>query len=74
MDSFVLDHPNLNLVQACLANVPLHMFWSISDQYPDLVCSLHVQVRLVGNFVINEGTQQIQMKIFALNVEEILRL
>ena len=26
------------------------MFWSISNQYPDLVTRLHVQVRLMGNF------------------------
>ena len=26
------------------------MFWSISNQYPDSVNRLHVQIRLVGNF------------------------
>ena len=26
------------------------MFWSISNQYPDLVTRLHVQIRLMGNF------------------------
>ena len=31
------------------------MFWSISDQYPDLLCSLHVQIRLIGNYCLNLG-------------------
>ena len=26
------------------------VFWSISNQYPDLVTRLHVQIRLMGNF------------------------
>ena len=26
------------------------MFWSIRNQYPDLVTRLHVQIRLMGNF------------------------
>ena len=26
------------------------MFWSISNQYPDLVTRLHVRIRLMGNF------------------------
>ena len=52
-NSFILDHPNLSLAQACLATVSPHMFWSISDQYPDLVCCLHVQIRLMGNFGLN---------------------
>ena len=45
---FVFDHPNLSLAQAYLATVYLHIFWSISGQYPDLVCRLHVQIRLMG--------------------------
>ena len=55
MDSFLLDNPNLSLAQACLANVSPRMFLSISDQYPDLVCRLHVQIRLMGNFGLNGG-------------------
>ena len=31
------------------------MFWSISNQYPDLACRLHVQTRLMGNFGLNGG-------------------
>ena len=32
-----------------------HIVWSISDQYPNLVCRLHVQIRLMGNFDLNGG-------------------
>ena len=31
------------------------MFWLISDQYLDLACRLHVQIRLMGNFRLNGG-------------------
>ena len=54
-NSFVLDHPNLILAQACLATVSPHMFWSISDQYPGLVCRLHVKIGLMSNFDLNGG-------------------
>ena len=53
--SFVHGHPNLSLAQACLVTVSQHMFWSITDQYPDLACRLHVHIRLMGNFGLNEG-------------------
>ena len=52
-NSFVLDHPNLSLAQACLATVSPHMFWPISDEYPGLACRLYVQIRLMGNFGLN---------------------
>ena len=44
------------------------MFWSISDQCPDLVCRLNVQIRLMGNFGLNGGYRglQIPMILFAL--------
>ena len=34
----------------CLDLVSPQMFWSISNQYPDLVTRLHVQIKLMGNF------------------------
>ena len=49
-NSFVFYHPNLSLAQTRLANVSSYVFWSISDQYLDLVCRLHVDVKLTGNF------------------------
>ena len=47
---FVQKHPSLKFARTCLDNVSPHKFWTISDQYPDLVCRLHVQIRLMGNF------------------------
>ena len=40
-DTFITDHPDLYIVQACLENTPPRKFWSISKQFPDLVCCLH---------------------------------
>ena len=47
---FVQKHPSFKFARTCLDNVSPHKFWSISDQYPDLVSRLHVQIRLMGNF------------------------
>ena len=47
---FVQQHPSSKFARTCLDNASPHKFWSISDQYPDLVCRLHVQIRLMGNF------------------------
>ena len=35
------------------------MFWSISDQYHNLDCRIHVQIRLTGNSGINGGIPSI---------------
>ena len=48
--NFVIAHPSYKLAEACLDLVSPQMFWSISNQYPDLVTRLHVQIRLMGNF------------------------
>ena len=47
---FVIAHPSYKLAETCLDLVSSQMFWSISNQYPDLVTRLHVQIRLMGNF------------------------
>ena len=52
---FCTDHPGMHVAQECLANVPPEQFWSIADNYPDLVKCLHVQIRLAGNFGLNRG-------------------
>ena len=53
---FVCGHPNMQIAQACLENVSPHKFWSISEQHPDLVSRLHIQIRLMGsNFGLNGG-------------------
>ena len=48
--NFVIAHPSYKLAETCLDLVSAQMFWSISNQYPDLVTRLHVQIRLMGNF------------------------
>ena len=45
---YSVSHPNLNLAKACIDNIPPQQCWSLTDQYPDLVRHLHVQVRLIG--------------------------
>ena len=54
-DTFISDHPDLYIAQACLENTPTGKFWSISEQFPDLVCCLHTQVRLMVRFGLNGG-------------------
>ena len=54
-NAFVLGHPNLAFAKSCLELVPPQKFWSISASYPDLVCRLHAQIRLMGNFGLNAG-------------------
>ena len=44
---FVQKHPSFKFARTCLDNVSPHKFWSISDQYPDSVCRLHVQIILM---------------------------
>ena len=43
-----MAHTNMQIAQACLDNASQHMFWSISEQHPDLVNCLHTQTRLMG--------------------------
>ena len=53
--NFANDHPNMHVAQACIDNISPVRFWSIADQYPDIVSRLHIQVRLMGNFGLNGG-------------------
>ena len=53
-DTFITNHPDLYIAQACLENTS-RKFWSISEQFPDLVCCLHTQVRLMGRLGLNGG-------------------
>ena len=52
-DRFISDHPDLYVMQACLEKTSPRKFWSISEQFPDLVCCLHSQVRLTGSLRLN---------------------
>ena len=54
-DTFITDHPDLYNVQACLKNTSPRKFWSISEQFPDLVCCFHTQLRLMGSLGLNGG-------------------
>ena len=59
-DSFCESHPNMRVVQSCLENVSPFRFWSLADQFPDLVSRLHVQVRLNGNLCLNGSLPWLQ--------------
>ena len=48
--NFVIADPGYKLAETCLDLVSPQMFWSTSNQYPDLVTCLHVQIRLMGKF------------------------
>ena len=52
---YCVSHPNLHVAKACIDNIPPQQFWSLTDQYPDLVRHLQVQVRLMGNLGLNAG-------------------
>ena len=52
---YCVSHPNLHLAKACIDNIPPQQFWSLTDQYRDLVDHLHVQVRLMFNIGLNAG-------------------
>ena len=58
---FGSDHPSMRVAQRCLQNISPYQFWSIADRYPDLVSHLHVQIRLMGNFGLNEGVPGLQI-------------
>ena len=53
--AFVLEYPSFDFAKSSLELVPPQKFWSISSDYPDLVCRLHVQIRLMGNFGLNRS-------------------
>ena len=46
-------HPDRRVTQAHFENMPPHHFWSLADEYPDLVTRMHRQVMLMGNFGLN---------------------
>ena len=52
-DTFIIDHSDLYVAQACLEKNICSKVLSISEQFPDLVCCLHTQVRLMGSLGLN---------------------
>ena len=45
----------MQIAQVCLENVSPHQFWSIANNFPDLVSRLQVQIRPMGNSRLNGG-------------------
>ena len=52
-DSFCESHPDMRVAYSCLENVLPFCFWSLANQFPDLVSRLHIQARLMSNFGLN---------------------
>ena len=50
---FYSPHPDMHVAQSCFENMSIQQFWSIADEYPDLVTRLHMQARLTSNFGLN---------------------
>ena len=50
----------MRVVQSCLENVSLFRFWSLANQFLDLVSWLHVQVRLMCNLGLNGSLPWLQ--------------
>ena len=50
---FCEKHPDMRVTQTCFENMLPHHFWSLPDEYPDIVTPVHTQVSLMGNFVLN---------------------
>ena len=49
------NHPVMNFPNNCLLSISPSQFWAISEQYPDLIKHLQQQVRLMGQFGLNDG-------------------
>ena len=47
---FCNNHPDIHIIQTCFENISHPAFWSLADEYPDLVTRLHTQARLMGSF------------------------
>ena len=46
---YCVNHPSMHLAQACLRDVTPYQFWCSTDNYPDFVSRMHIQIRLMGN-------------------------
>ena len=68
--NFVITHPSYKLAETCLDLVSPQMFWSISNQYPDLVTCLHVQIRLLVILVSVHGQLEL-LNLFVLFVKKL---
>ena len=59
-DSFCESHLDMRVAHSCLENVSPFCFWSLGNQFSDLVSRLHIQVRLMGNFGLNGSIPWLQ--------------
>ena len=50
----------MHIIQTCFENISPSDFWSLADQYPDLVTRLHTQARLMGRFGLNDSVPWIR--------------
>ena len=50
---FCDNHPDIHTIQTCFENISPPDFWSLADEYPDLVTRLHTQPRLLGSSGLN---------------------
>ena len=50
---FCENHSDMHIIQTCFENFSPPDFWSLDDEYPDIVTRLHTQVRLMGSFGLN---------------------
>ena len=50
---FCDNHPDITIIHTCFENISPPDFWSLADEYPDLVTRLHTQARLMGSFGFN---------------------
>ena len=43
-------YPDTHIAQTCFENISPPDFWTVADEYSDLVPRLHTQARLMGSF------------------------
>ena len=57
---FCNNHPDMHIIQTCFENISSSAFWSLADEYPDLVTHLHTQARLLGSFGLNGSVPRLK--------------
>ena len=57
MAAILRHHPDIHIIETCFENISPPVFWSLADEYPDLVTRLHTQARLMGSFGLNGSVQ-----------------
>ena len=50
-----MGHPSHSLADTFFDNISPSKFWTFSHTYPDLVKSMHTQLRILGSFGFNCG-------------------